>query len=306
MGDTVFVRDPSGNQSENISIVFKGKKISNVNKNLEPELFSRKNKKYVDEFNDNMKKAIKEYEKTPAALVEQQLGESYEPEVVSDIIENSIEKVADNVDSIADNIVTMKKQDVREFAGVLDPKGKTPQEKIEFLEMQADNWRLEALRETDFNKEQLYKSLERVAKLKADNIRLENNERPIHVEKKSIIDEEAKESCFGRLERFNKWAKENFVGISAVAIATAGIITTIFVRARKVVKEGAKAMSSLAKAIANVAKKLGPLIAPILNLVAQMLTWEANSIEFRVKNLWLLAIAIAYLVYDQYKERKKK
>ena len=42
----------------------------------------------------------------------------------------------------------MKKQDVREFGGVLDPKGKTPQEKIEFLEIQADNWRLEALRET--------------------------------------------------------------------------------------------------------------------------------------------------------------
>ena len=30
-----------------------------------------KNKKYVDEFNDVMKKAIKEYKKTPAALVEE-------------------------------------------------------------------------------------------------------------------------------------------------------------------------------------------------------------------------------------------
>ena len=61
---------------------------------------------------------------------------------MNDIIENSIEKVADTVY----NIVTMKKQEVREFAGVLDPKGKTPQVKIEFLEIQADNWRLEALR----------------------------------------------------------------------------------------------------------------------------------------------------------------
>ena len=282
LDDTVFVRDPS----ENISIVYKGKKIGNVNKNLEPGLFSRKNKKYVDEFNDNMKKAIKEYEKTPAALVNQlvssqQLDESYEPEVVNDIIENSIEKVADTID----NIVTMKKQDVREFAGVLDPKGKTPQEKIEFLEIQADNWRLEALKGTDVNKEQLYKSLERVTKLQADNIRLENNERPIHAETKSIIDEEAKESDLGRLERFKKWAKENLVGISAVAIAIAGIITTIVVRARKVIKQGSKAMGSLAKAIINVAKKLGPLIAPILNLIAQMLTRGAKAIEFLSKNL---------------------
>ena len=72
----------------------------------------------------------------------------------------------------------------------------------------------------------MYKSLERVAKLQADN------ERPIHVETKSIIDEEAKESDLGRLERFKKWAKENLVGISAVAIAIAGIITTIVVIAR--------------------------------------------------------------------------
>ena len=225
---------------------------------------------------------------------------------MNDIIENSIEKVADIIDNIVDDSVTVKKQDVREFTGVLDPKRKTPQEKIEFLEIQADHWRLEALRETDVNKEQFYKSLERVAELKADNIRLENNERPIHVETKSIIDEEAKESDLGILERFRKWAKENLVSISAVAIAIAGIITTIVVRARKVVKQGAKAMSSLAKAIANVAKKLGPLIASILNLVAQMLTWGAKGIEFLAKNLWLLAIALAYLVYDQYKERKKK
>ena len=45
---------------------------------------------------------------------------------MNNIVENSIEKVADTID----DIVTMKKQDVREFTGVLDPKGKTPQEKI--------------------------------------------------------------------------------------------------------------------------------------------------------------------------------
>ena len=101
--------------------------------------------------------------------------------------------------------------------------------------------------------------------LKADNIRLENNEKPIHEETKSIIDEEAKESDLGRLERFKKWAKENLVGLSAVAIAIAGIITTIVIRTSKVIKQGSKAVNSLAEAIANTAKKLGLLIAPILN-----------------------------------------
>ena len=91
----------------------------------------------------------------------------------------------------------MNEQDVREFAGVLDPQGQNPQEKIESLEIQADS-----------EKEQLYKSLERVAKLKADNIRLENNERPIHKETKSIVYEQAEESDLGRLERLKKWEKK--------------------------------------------------------------------------------------------------
>ena len=212
-----------------------------------------------------------------------------------------MEKVSDTIDNIVDDI-KLSKQDVREFAGVLDPKGQTPQEKIDFLETQADHWRLEVLRETDQEKEQLYKSLERVAKLKADN------ERPIHEETKSIIEEEAKESDLGRLERFKKWAKENVVGLSAAAaaIAIAGIITTIVIRARKVIKQGSKAVNSLAKAIANIAKELGPLIAPILNLIAQMLTWGAKGIEFLAKNLWLLAIVLTYFVYNEYKKGKNK
>ena len=70
--------------------------------------------------------------KAPAALVNQQLGESYEPEVVSDIVENSMEKVSDTIDNIKDDI-KLSKQDLRKLAGVLDPKGQTPQEKIDFL-----------------------------------------------------------------------------------------------------------------------------------------------------------------------------
>ena len=55
LDNTVFFRDPKGN----VYIVFKGKKIGNVNDNNKPELFTRKNKKYVDEFNDYMKKSKK-------------------------------------------------------------------------------------------------------------------------------------------------------------------------------------------------------------------------------------------------------
>ena len=122
------------------------------------------------------KKQIKEYKKTPDALVEEQLGDQPIAEVVSD---NFVKGIVD--------YIKLGKQYLREFAGVLNPKGQTPQENIDLLETQADHWRLQALRETYEEKEQLYKSLEKVAKLKADYI---------------------------RLERFKKWAKENLVGLS--------------------------------------------------------------------------------------------
>ena len=58
LDNTVFVRENENDKADasTISIVFKGKKIGNVDNNLEPKLFTRKYKKYVDEFNDYMKK----------------------------------------------------------------------------------------------------------------------------------------------------------------------------------------------------------------------------------------------------------
>ena len=61
---TLFVRE-----NENIFIVFKGKKIGNVDNNLEPELFVRKNKKYVNKFNENMKKLQDQQQKDKLVML---------------------------------------------------------------------------------------------------------------------------------------------------------------------------------------------------------------------------------------------
>ena len=89
--------------------------------------------------------------------------------------------------------------------------------------------------------------------------------------------------------------KENLMGLSAIAIAT------IVIRVRKVIKQGANAVGSIAKALKNLAKKLGPIIAPLLNLISQIFILGAKGIPFLVKNLLLLAIVLAYFIYDQYK-----
>ena len=109
-----------------------------------------------------------------------------------------------------------------------------------------------------------------------------------------------------RLQRFKRWAKENLLGISALAISVAGIITTIVIGPRKALIKGAQATGKFAKAVYNLGKKLGVLLAPILNVIAQALTWGAKGLAFLANNLWLSALAVAWSIYDQYKQRRRK
>ena len=311
-------------------IFFEGKKIGYVNSNKEPELFTRKNKKYVDEFNDYMKKAKKEYEKTAVAFVEQNFsGKAEEPDwdyspefgngFFQDVIQNSSERLNDSIEDLKGNLrenmkegengeagaSTVTEQDIRELNGVLKPKGSTPKTKIEALEIQADHWRQKALLETDEQKEQWYKEAEKLTRLVVDKLRLDNDIRPEEEETISIIQQEIEESELGRLEKFKQWAKENLVGLSAVSISVAGIITAIVISARNVLKQGAKAVGNLGRAIANIGKNFGVVISAVLNLISQILSWGAKGIAFLAKNLWILVIAITYFLYNEYKEYRK-
>ena len=83
---------------------------------------------------------------------------------------------------------------------------------------------------------------------------------------------EQQEEDISRLQMFKDRAKENLVGLSALAISVAGIITTIIVGARKALIKGAQATDKFAKAVYNLGKKLGALSAPILNVIAQALS----------------------------------
>ena len=97
--------------------------------------------------------------------------------------------------------------------------------------------------------------------------------------------------------------KKNIGGISVVAISVVGIITTIVMGARTVIKKGAQATSKFAKALVKVGEKVAPIIGGLLNLAAQLLTLSANAVGFLAKNLWLLAVGIAYVLYEKYKEK---
>ena len=130
--------------------------------------------------------------------------------------------------------------------------------------------------------------------------------RPESREGIQILNEEVDNSDLGRLERFKRWAKENLLGLSAVAISIAGILTTIIIGARKTLKSGAKAVGNLGESLANIGKNFGDVISSLLNLIGSILAWSAKGITFLAKNLWILTLAITYFLYNEYKERRKK
>ena len=114
--------------------------------------------------------------------------------------------------------------------------------------------------------------------------------------RRKVLDETRyQQEDISRLQKFKEWAKENLVGVSALAISVAGIVTTIIVGARKAIVKGAQATG-----------KFGPLLGPLLNIVAQAISWDAKGLAYLSKNLWILALTFAWFIYDQYKQRRKK
>ena len=98
--------------------------------------------------------------------------------------------------------------------------------------------------------------------------------------------------------------QKNLGVISVVAISVAGIITTIVMGARAAIKKGAQATSKFARALAKVGEKVAPIIGNLLGLVAKLLTLGAGAVGFLAKNLWLLAVAIAYILYEKFKKKR--
>ena len=88
----------------------------------------------------------------------------------------------------------------------------------------------------------MYKNISETAELKANYIRVtEKDEAPEHEESQSIIQSVAEHNetiqDLSRFECFKKWGKENPLGMSAIAISVAGIITTIVIGARKTITQ---------------------------------------------------------------------
>ncbi|CAB3982835.1 Hypothetical predicted protein [Paramuricea clavata] len=281
-----------------------GKMIYSADKNKES---------VVNEYKELIRKARIEHSRTPAAMVEEQLERQNldtPQELVDNVLGNIIERMDDELSNQSEaigNSTIITENELRELRGILNVKGNSGKQKIEYLEVEKNHWKELAETERTAGREQkalLYEAMADMAELKADEIRLRSNERPKGPKALSIVEEEVGVNDLTRFERFKKWAKENIAGISAVAISVAGIITTVVMGARSATKKGARATSKFAKAVANLAGKVGPVLASVLNLIAKVLGWGAKGIAFLAKNLWILALALTYFLYNEYKKKK--
>ena len=261
----------------------------------------------VNEFKELVKVAEERHAKTAQGFVERTVSDVPASEdLVHSIIRDSIENLESFIDEkvaeIESRSVTLDMEKIREFRGIT----KTADHNFDNggLKVQEEYFRDLARDEPNELKSKLYEEMADVCVLKADEIRLRRNQRPESEITQNIVEEEAQNNDLTRFERFKRWSKKNLAGISVVAISVAGIITTIVMGARTVVKRGASATSKFAKSIAKVDEKAAPVIGGLLNLAAKVLTAGAKGINFLANNLWILAVAIAYALYEKRKIRK--
>ncbi len=210
--------------------------------------------------------ANEEYEKTFSAVANEGAGLSLSDEAISSVQENTIEGLESFIDErykelpIDDPDKNIKREingimhtdDNIDYDDLADPDQRAQYDaKIAGLKVNIEHWKDLAEKEQDPTKKLLYKTSKELCIAKKSYMEVKANQRPESEEALSMIQEEADANDLTRFERFKKWAKENLVGVSAVAISVAGIITTVVISGRNAVKKGAKAVGQFGKALAN-------------------------------------------------------
>ena len=87
------------------------------------------------------------------------------------------------------------------------------------------------------SKKKLYETIVEVGELKADQIQLNLNLKPETDLVEEIVKTKTENSVLLKFKRFKRWVSENIVGLSAVTISIAGIITAAVMSGKSAVKK---------------------------------------------------------------------
>ena len=292
---------------------YKGKKIL-ILKDGELRYSTDKTKApLVNEFKELLRRADAEHQKTPTPIAEKRAGVDLTQNVMNNIIEDVNDRIDSEIDRRFDKISSnteITANELRELRGTLyaGENEESGEERIKALGIEMDHWKKEsdkAKAEGKNNKALLYDVMSKTAELKADKIRLKLNQKPVSEEVQSMIEEETDVNDLTRLEKFKKWARENVVGVSAIAISIAGIVTAAVMGARTTVKKGGKALGKFAKVVSNVFKKLGPLFSALGTLLSKIILAGSQGLLWLSQNLWVLFLMIVYFLYNEYRRKRR-
>ena len=216
------------------SATYDGKELL-VLRNGKLDYSKRTSESFVNEFKELLRKAVVEHQKTPALIAEKRAGVDLPQNVMDNVIENVGDQIDSEIDRRLEEISSSTEitaNELSELRGTLYAK-EGGEERIKALGIEMDHWKKEsdkAKAEGAEGKALLYDAMSKAAKLKADKIRLKLNQKPVSEEVQSMIEEETGVNDLTRLERFKKWARENIVGVSVIAISVAGIVTSHYYR----------------------------------------------------------------------------
>ncbi len=246
---------------------FKGEDIKlTVKDKLDGRSAKTINKKFVDA----IKAAKVEYEKSADAVVDKGAGTSVSNEAKESVKENFVEENRKEIQRLQDIIAEndLDKNVDREIRSIVkvdegvdyenleDPNQKQQyDDKIKALKININHFDNEEKKAKNPKDKLIYNTAKKLCIRVKSDMEVKANVRPESEDAQTQIENEAKVNNLTRFERFKRWAKENLVGVSAIAISVAGIITTVVIAGRSAVKKGAKAVGNLGKHLLTSRKK---------------------------------------------------
>ena len=247
-----------GKTNKIIGVRWKGKDVIVSAKDGYDYSDAKKVKSAVDDFKAALARAEIEHGNTAAAEVEKQFEDATRQDV-SSVLSEVEDQLSDRLEELQDEVLEIRrggltKAEVDALIGVLSfdkTQKMTPEEQIKFLtEAEIPHWK-EKLTDDDSVRNKQIEGVIEMMELKADALRIKNNMKPETDLVKNLIKAESETGDISRFRRFSKWAIENLLGLSAVAISAAGIITVIVIAGRSAIKAGARGTKKFAKALAS-------------------------------------------------------
>ena len=134
--------------------------------------------------------------------------------------------------------------------------------------------------------------------LESDRLLSELNRPMQHTISQEVLEEVVENNEQVTLEKVKKFLKENGLALAGVGIMLASFATAVV----SLVKSGARAVkgagNKVADAFKKIAEKLGPILGPLFSLVGSVFGLLAKGVGWLGKNLWVLLLFVAYLIYD--------